>query len=131
MLDHITLYVQDLTRAEGFYAAALAPLGYAEGARFPADVTGIGDVIGYGRPGRPQFWIVPASTEHAVSGPFHLAFSAASQDAVDAFYQAALAAGGKDNGAPGPRPHYRPDYYGAFVIDPDGNNMEAVYLANG
>ncbi|MEI9981952.1 MAG: VOC family protein [Aliidongia sp.] len=73
----------------------------------------------------------PPSAEHAASGPFHLAFTATSQAAVDAFYQAALAAGGKDNGPPGPRPQYRPDYYGAFVLDPDGNNMEAVYLANG
>ena len=131
MLDHITFYVRDLAISDHFYAAALAPLGYAEGARFPADVTGIGEVIGYGPPSRPQFWISPASAEHAVSGPFHLALTATSQDAVDAFYKAALAAGGKDNGAPGPRPHYRPDYYGAFVIDPDGNNMEAVFLANG
>jgi len=131
MLDHITLYVRDMAVAEHFYAAALAPLGFAEEARFPGDVTGIGDVIGYGPPSRPQFWIVPASAEHAVSGPFHLAFAATSQDAVDNFYHAALDAGGRDNGAPGPRPQYRPDYYGAFVLDPDGNNMEAVYLSAG
>ncbi len=131
MLDHITFYVHDLTIAETFYAAALAPLGYAERARFPGDVTGIGDTIGYGPPSRPEFWITAASAAHPASGPFHLAFTAESQAAVDAFYTAALAAGGKDNGAPGPRPHYRPDYYGAFVIDPDGNNMEAVFLANG
>jgi catechol 2,3-dioxygenase-like lactoylglutathione lyase family enzyme len=90
-------------------------------------VTGIGDVIGYGPKGRPQFWIVPASAEHPVSGPFHLAFAADSRRAVDDFHRAALAAGGRCNGAPGLRLHYHPDYYGAFVLDPDGNNMEAVY----
>lgn len=128
MLDHITIYVRDLDAAERFYRAALAPLGFGEEARFPAETTGIGDVIGYGPPGRPRFWIVPASAEHAVSGPFHLAFEANSHEAVDAFYHAALGAGGRDNGAPGLRPHYRPGYYGAFVLDPDGNNMEAVSI---
>jgi catechol 2,3-dioxygenase-like lactoylglutathione lyase family enzyme len=128
MLDHITIHVGDFTAAERFYRAALAPLGFSEEARFSADVTGIGDVIGYGRAGRPRFWIVPASPQHVVSGPFHLAFEATSREAVNAFHRAAIAAGGRDNGAPGPRPHYRPDYYGAFVLDPDGNNMEAVFL---
>jgi catechol 2,3-dioxygenase-like lactoylglutathione lyase family enzyme len=127
MLDHITLYVRDLAVSDRFYAAALAPLGFAERARFPAEVTSIGDVVGYGPQARAQFWIVPASAEHAVSGPFHLAFAAANTRAVDTFYHAALAAGGRDNGAPGLRPQYDANYYGAFVIDPDGNNMEAVY----
>jgi|HubBroStandDraft_1064217.scaffolds.fasta_scaffold00037_77 catechol 2,3-dioxygenase-like lactoylglutathione lyase family enzyme len=128
MLDHVTIYVRNFAACEHFYVAALLPLGYAEEARFSADVTGIGDVIGYGPPGRPRFWIVPASAEHAASGPFHVAFTATSDDDVNAFYRAAIDAGGRDNGAPGPRPQYRPDYYGAFVFDPDGNNVEAVCL---
>jgi catechol 2,3-dioxygenase-like lactoylglutathione lyase family enzyme len=128
MLDHVTIFVRDIAASERFYRAALAPLGYAEEARFPADIPSLGDVLGFGTPNRPRFWTVPASERHAVSGPFHLAFAAPSRAAVDAFHAAELDAGGTDNGAPGLRPQYRPDYYGAFVLDPDGNNMEAVHL---
>jgi len=115
-LDHISLRVADLDRSKAFYVAALAPLGIAilmEG----------GGSCGFGRPGKPQFWLGPGDPP---SGPLHVAFTAATRAEVRAFHTAALAAGGKDNGAPGLRPHYHPNYYGAFVLDPDGNNAEAV-----
>jgi catechol 2,3-dioxygenase-like lactoylglutathione lyase family enzyme len=114
-LDHVSLPAGDVARSRTFYTAALAPLGISvlmEG----------GGAVGFGRPGKPQFWLNPG----AKSGPVHVAFVAASRAEVRAFYQAALAAGGKDNGAPGLRPQYHANYYGAFVFDPDGNNAEAV-----
>ena len=114
-LDHVSLHVGDLARSRAFYTTALAPLGIAvlmEG----------GDAAGFGKDRTPQFWLSPGGR----SGPVHVAFVAANRAEVRAFYQAALAAGGKDNGAPGLRPHYHPNYYGAFVLDPDGNNAEAV-----
>ena len=115
-LDHVTLRVHDMARSRAFYVAALAPLGISvlmenQGA------------VGFGRDRRPQFWLGPAD---AASGPLHVAFVAENRAQVRAFYEAALAAGGKDNGAPGLRPQYHANYYGAFVLDPDGNNAEAV-----
>jgi len=115
-LDHVSLHVSDLARSRAFYTAALAPLGIAvlmEGGGF----------CGFGKPGKPQFWL---GAGDAASGPLHVAFTAENRAQVREFYNAALAAGGKDNGAPGLRPHYHPNYYGAFVFDPDGNNAEAV-----
>jgi catechol 2,3-dioxygenase-like lactoylglutathione lyase family enzyme len=124
MIDHIGVSVSDLAAARAFYAAALAPLGMSVQMEVTEEETGgHGAHLGFGRPGKPGFWI---GTGQAKSGPVHVAFAAATRGDVDAFHAAALAAGGRDNGAPGLRRHYHPDYYGAFVLDPDGNNIEAV-----
>jgi catechol 2,3-dioxygenase-like lactoylglutathione lyase family enzyme len=123
MLDHVGYPVSDYGRSKAFYLAALKPLGYG----LVMEVTdamsgGQGDHAGFGA-GRPDFWI---GTGKAPACTVHLAFQAADRAQVDAFHAAALAAGGTDNGAPGLRPHYHANYYGAFVLDPDGNNVEAV-----
>lgn len=122
MLDHIGLKVSDLARTLAFYDRALAPLGLARVMSFGGDAD-LPAGAGYGRDGKPAFWI---SAGAPVSGPLHVAFVAADRAAVDAFHAAALAAGGRDNGAPGLRPHYHPRYYAAFALDPDDNNIEAV-----
>jgi catechol 2,3-dioxygenase-like lactoylglutathione lyase family enzyme len=123
MLDHVGFPVSDFARAKAFYAAALAPLGYAVMMEITNEQTGgHGEHAGFGD-GRPDFWIGTGQTAAAST---HVAFLAKDRATVDAFYQAAIAAGGRDNGAPGLRPHYHKDYYGAFVRDPDGNNIEAV-----
>ncbi|MBX3635033.1 MAG: VOC family protein [Rubrivivax sp.] len=125
MIDHMTFRASDIARTQAFYSAALAPLGYA----LVYDATHDGHrVLGYGRDGRIDTWFVDGPSDGS-GGPTtgcHLAWRAPGRAAVDAFHAAAVAAGGRDNGAPGLRPHYHPDYYGAFVIDPDGNNVEAV-----
>jgi len=122
MLDHVGILVADWNKAKAFYDAAFAPLGISLLMQVPEEHTGGVKVGGYGRD-KPDFWM----TESAETGPGrHYAFSARSRAEVDAFHAAALAAGGRDNGAPGLRPQYHPDYYGAFIIDPDGNNVEAV-----
>ena len=118
ILDHMGFSVRDTERSKAFYVQALAPLGIA------IVMKGHG-WVGMGREGRPQFWFGGGGGK-AGAGPVHLAFAARSRAEVRAFYEAALAAGGKDNGAPGLRPEYHADYYGAFVIDPDGHNIEAV-----
>jgi catechol 2,3-dioxygenase-like lactoylglutathione lyase family enzyme len=124
MIDHIGVGVSDFAASKAFYAAALRPIGYELLLEFPAEVTGGGRATaGYGAPPKPDFWIGDGTPNVP---PIHVAFQAASRAQVDAFYRAALAAGGRDNGAPGPRPEYHPDYYGAFVLDPDGHNIEAV-----
>jgi catechol 2,3-dioxygenase-like lactoylglutathione lyase family enzyme len=120
MLDHITFGVADFERASAFYDLALAPLGIARIMTF--DEGGV-RVAGYGEDGHPYFWIQDAE---ATEGPLHVAFTAPDRATVDAFHKAAMAAGGEDNGAPGIRAHYHPNYYGAFVLDPDGKNIEAV-----
>jgi catechol 2,3-dioxygenase-like lactoylglutathione lyase family enzyme len=125
MIDHFTLRVRDLARSRAFYAQALAPLGYRIGHEGTHD--GV-SMVGFGaeQPGvgfKMDSWFVDGAP---VSGPTHLCWRAASRAEVDAFHAAALAAGGRDNGAPGLREHYHPSYYGAFVLDPDGNNVEAV-----
>ena len=117
MLDHVSLGVSDFAGSKAFYDRALAPLGLKV---LMGDETTFG---GYGD-ARPFFWIGQA--EGQPSARAHVAFSAADRAVVDAFYRAALAAGGRDNGAPGLRPQYHPDYYGAFVLDLEGNNIEAV-----
>ncbi|MBN9058346.1 VOC family protein [Kaistia sp. MMO-174] len=123
VLDHIGITVSDLDRAIAFYSAAFAPLGVSEQMRVPGELTGYGDVVGYGAAGKPEIWLSGgARTEPHV----HIALVAPSRAAVDAFYAAAMAAGGTDNGGPGIRPHYHANYYGAFVLDPDGHNIEAV-----
>lgn len=123
MIDHTGLVVSDFERSKAFYVEALAALGYQLLMEFPAAVTGSADVAGFGEPPKPDFWI-SRGTPNAPR--VHVAFRAANRAQVDAFHRAALAAGGRDNGAPGLRPHYHPAYYGAFVLDPDGHNIEAV-----
>jgi len=122
MIDHITFGVSDFDRATAFYDKAFAPLGVRRLFDVPPEHSGGAKITGYGDT-RPWFWIAEAD---ATSGKLHIALEASSRAAVDAFHREALAAGGTDNGAPGPRPHYDPDYYGAFVLDPEGRNIEAV-----
>lgn len=123
MLDHTGISVADLNRSKIFYTKALAPLSIDLVVELTAEQTGGAAHAGFGAAGKPFFWIGDGSTR---SGPVHFAFTAQSRAEVDAFHRAALAAGGNDNGAPGLRPHYHASYYGAFVLDPDGNNIEAV-----
>ena len=115
MFDHILLKVKDLNASKRFYTAALAPLG------FTLEYEGDG-MIGFGPKGAPALWLNQGES----GGPVHVAFVAENRAAVQAFYAAALPAGGKDNGKPGLRPNYATNYYGGFVKDPDGNNIEAV-----
>ncbi len=123
MIDHTGLDVSDPAKSRKFYDQALAPLGYKVLMEVPLEFTGGVVVLGYGVPPMPDFWLHQGTPNQP---RIHIAFAAKNRAAVDAFYQAAIAAGGKDNGAPGPRPHYHKDYYGAFVLDPDGHNIEAV-----
>ncbi|MEO3715436.1 VOC family protein [Roseateles flavus] len=123
MIDHTGVVVSDFERSKAFYRQALAPIGYQLLLEFPAAVTGHTDVAGFGEPPKPDFWISRGTPNQP---PIHIAFRVGTRAEVDAFHRAALAAGGQDNGAPGLRPHYHPDYYGAFVHDPDGHNIEAV-----
>ena len=115
MIDHMGLAVTDLDASVAFYTRALAPLGYAVVLRFP-------QVVGFGVAGKPDFWIATGKP----TDKLHVAFRATGRGQVRAFYQAALAAGARDNGPPGIREIYHPNYYGAFVHDPDGHNIEAV-----
>jgi catechol 2,3-dioxygenase-like lactoylglutathione lyase family enzyme len=123
VIDHTGLTVSDPARSRRFYEGALAPLGYRVLMEIPKEYTGGVVVLGFGVPPKPDFWFREGTPEQP---RIHIAFSAANRALVDAFYTAALAAGGRDNGPPGPRPHYHADYYGAFVLDPDGHNVEAV-----
>ena len=116
MIDHTGVSVSDVAKAKAFYRAALAPLGYGMLMEFE-------QFAGFGVAPKPDFWI----GQGAPNAPrVHIAFRADTRAVVDAFYMAALAAGGRDNGPPGPRPLYHDNYYGAFVLDPDGHNIEAV-----
>ena len=121
MIDHTGIGVADVARSAVFYDAALATLGLRRVRQIPDELGS--DGIGYGVD-YPVFWI---DRFHPHSVKQHTAFVARSRPEVEAFYKAALAAGGRDNGPPGPRDHYGPNYYAAFVLDPDGNNIEAVY----
>jgi catechol 2,3-dioxygenase-like lactoylglutathione lyase family enzyme len=123
MIDHIGLTVRNLQRSKAFYAQALAPLEYTLLLEVSVAETRSFAAAGFGVAPKPDFWIDNASPE---TRPAHVAFRAASRAQVDAFHRAALTAGGRDNGTPGLRPHYHPNYYGAFVLDPDGHNIEAV-----
>lgn len=123
MIDHMGFAVVDLDRAKNFYVNALKPLGLGVVMEVTPQETGGYVGAGFGAGGKPFFWI---GTGSKPKGGVHVAFTAGTRNEVDAFYRAAIAAGGKDNGAPGPRPHYHAHYYGAFVFDPDGNNIEAV-----
>ena len=122
-VDHTSLSVFDFAKAKAFYTAALKPLGITLLMEFPKAVTGNVDVAGLGSNGKPFFWLADAGK---TSPRIHIAFVANTRAEVDAFYKAAIAAGGKDNGAPGLRTMYHPSYYGAFVLDADGHNVEAV-----
>ena len=123
MIDHTGVLVSDFARSKTFYSQALAPIGYALLMEVSAEETGGHASAGFGEAPKPDFWIGSGTPNVP---PIHVAFSVANRATVDAFYRAALAAGGRDNGAPGLRPHYHPNYYGAFVLDPDGHNIEAV-----
>jgi catechol 2,3-dioxygenase-like lactoylglutathione lyase family enzyme len=123
MLDHIGFAVADIGRAKAFYLSALKPLGLSMVMEVTPQETGGYAGAGFGSDRRPFFWI---GTGQKPKGGTHVAFTAQTRAEVDAFYRAAMAAGGRDNGAPGPRPHYHEHYYGAFILDPDGNNIEAV-----
>jgi catechol 2,3-dioxygenase-like lactoylglutathione lyase family enzyme len=124
MIDHIGMPVGDIARATEFYLKALAPLGIAIVMQVSAEESGHGAAVGFGANFKPFFWIGEA--ESLGGGHVHVAFVAPNRQAVDAFYAAAIAAGARDNGKPGLRPHYHANYYGAFVLDPDGHNIEAV-----
>lgn len=124
MIDHIGFAVSDYEKSKAFYAKALAPLGYVPIMEVPAEGNPSGaPAAGFGEGGKPDFWI---GGEGKLEKPVHVAIVAKDRAGVDAFHKAALAAGGKDNGKPGLRPHYHPNYYAAFVFDPDGHNIEAV-----
>ena len=123
MIDHIGLAVKEMDRAKAFYVEALKPLGIGVIMEVTAEQTGADAHAGFGKDRKAFFWIGTGSKPR---GGTHVAFTAQTRAEVDSFYRAALAAGGRDNGAPGPRPHYHEHYYGAFVLDPDGNNIEAV-----
>jgi catechol 2,3-dioxygenase-like lactoylglutathione lyase family enzyme len=116
MIDHLKLHVADAARSKAFYERALAPLGYRVLVEPAAGVVGLGKRL-------PDFWLAESGTPTVA----HVAFRAADRATVDAFHAAALAAGGTEHGAPGLRPQYHPGYYGAFALDPDGNNVEAVH----
>jgi catechol 2,3-dioxygenase-like lactoylglutathione lyase family enzyme len=121
MIDHTGLTVSNVAKSKAFYGEALAPLGYGVLMEWEQSA-------GFGVAPKPDFWIGEGQPNVP---PIHIAFRAESRAQVDAFYKAAIAAGGKDNGAPGLRPHYHANYYGAFVLDPDGHNVEAVCHAPG
>lgn len=123
MIDHLSLTVRDHARSKAFYTAALAPVGHARVVELPASAGEAGGSTGFCHEDGSDLWIRQGTP---VTSPLHLAFRAPSRAAVDAFHAAALAAGGTDNGAPGLRPQYHAAYYGAFVRDPDGHNIEAV-----
>jgi catechol 2,3-dioxygenase-like lactoylglutathione lyase family enzyme len=124
MIDHIGFAVADAARSKLFYERALAPLGMTLiMTATPAQTEAGGTAHGFGSDGKPYFWV--GDNERVGEGT-HVAFSTDSRAKVDAFYEAALAAGGKDNGGPGIRANYHPNYYAAFVHDPDGHNIEAV-----
>jgi catechol 2,3-dioxygenase-like lactoylglutathione lyase family enzyme len=123
VIDHIALHVRDVARATEFYLEALAPLGIAIVMQVSAEDTGHGAAVGFGAGQKPFFWL---GEGEPLSGPMHIALAAPNRAAVDAFYAAAIHAGATDNGKPGLRPEYHDNYYGAFVLDPDGNNLEAV-----
>jgi len=124
MIDHVGFAVADAERSRRFYEQALAPLGISLIMTVTPEQTEAGGTAhGFGADDKPFFWI---GDNERVGEGMHVAFAVDARAKVDAFYKAALAAGGRDNGAPGLRPHYHPNYYAAFIFDPDGNNIEAV-----
>ena len=123
MIDHTGIVVSDFDKSKNFYSKVLSAIGYSLLMEFPASVTGHTDVAGFGEPPKPDFWVSKGSPNNP---PIHVAFRVGTRAQVDAFFKAAITAGGRDNGPPGLRLHYHPNYYGAFVLDPDGHNIEAV-----
>ena len=124
MIDHIGIPVSDIIRSRAFYKAALGPLGMSVQMEVTPEQTGDGTTaLGFGIPGEKIFWI---GDGEKVGEGVHVAFRADRRDQVDQFHAAGLKAGGRDNGKPGPRPNYGPNYYAAFVYDPDGANIEVV-----
>jgi len=126
MIDHLSTYATSYTSTKGFYEAALEPLGYS----VQHEMVATWDrefperrICAFGPPGKSTFWIIEVKR---AASPRHIAFAAPDRASVIAFHQAALRGGGKDHGAPGPRPAYHEHYFGGFVLDPDGNNVEAV-----
>lgn len=125
ILDHVGLNVTDIDKSKAFYTAALAPLGILPLREY-------GTAVGYGKGGKPELWIHQGAASYQTQAdltpitPIHVCVSAQNRGEVDAFYAAALAAGGRDFGPPGIRAMYHPRYYGAFVLDPDGHNLEAA-----
>jgi catechol 2,3-dioxygenase-like lactoylglutathione lyase family enzyme len=123
MLDHVGIPVSNYKASKSFYASVFAPLGYGLIIEVSSHETGGTSHAGFGAGAKPEFWI---GTGKMIKGQGHFAFRAETREAVRAFYDAAIKAGGQDNGAPGLRPHYHENYFGAFVLDPDGHNIEAV-----
>lgn len=123
IIDHIGLEFSDFQRALRFYRQALAPLGISVVMHVTKEESGSYEGAGFGKNGKPSFWI---GGGERTTPRVHVAFVADERRAVDGFFEAALAAGGVDNGTPGIRAHYHPNYYGAFVLDPEGHNIEAV-----
>jgi len=123
MIDHTGVTCSEPERSKHFYELALAPLGYTVLMTVPPEFTGGVMVLGYGLAPHPDFWLHEGISNQP---RMHVAFRADSRTVVDEFYAAALTAGGTDNGPPGPRPHYHEHYYAAFVLDPDGHNIEVV-----
>jgi catechol 2,3-dioxygenase-like lactoylglutathione lyase family enzyme len=123
MIDHIGIGATDFAASRRFYDASLATLGLAALVEVTPEQSGGYHGIGYGRDGKPCFWL---SADGPRGAGIHVAFTASDRAAVDAFHEAALNGGGRDNGRPGLRPYYHPSYYAAFVLDPDGVNVEAV-----
>lgn len=122
MIDHTGVNVSNFQKSKEFYTKALKCIRYEALVVIPPEVSGV-NVAGFGEAPKPDFWVI----EGAPQKPHvHIAFRAETRAQVDEFYRAAIEAGGKDNGKPGPRPHYHPNYYGAFVLDPDGHNIEVV-----
>lgn len=126
MFDHLSTYATDFEATKRFYDQAMAALGYGIQMEFVAEWNAdfpTQRICAYGPKDQPALWVIEVKEKYT---PRHLAFSATNRKLVDAFYQAAMNAGGRNNGKPGPRPLYHEYYYGAFVLDPDGNNIEAV-----
>jgi catechol 2,3-dioxygenase-like lactoylglutathione lyase family enzyme len=123
MIAHIGIHVSDIDKSKKFYTAALKPIGYQMLREYSASLERPVPSAGFGTPPRADFWIYQGPPD---MGATHIAFLVARRALVEAFYDAALAAGGRDNGKPGLRPLYSPNYYGAFVLDPDGYNIEVV-----
>ena len=116
MIDHVGVNVSNIEASTRFYEAALAPLGYSKLMDYSPDA------VGFGAEGKPDFWLETRGN----TGNVHVAILSPDRATVNAFHEAAVAAGGTDNGPPGPRPQYHETYYGAYVLDPDGHNVEAV-----
>lgn len=123
MIDHTGVRVSNFERSKAFYLGALSAIGFELLMEFPPAEDNLPAAAGFGEPPKPEFWIGAGQPNQP---PIHVAFRVPNRALVEAFYRAALAAGGRDNGTPGLRPHYHANYYGAFVLDPDGHNIEAV-----